>query len=203
MNRTLLATVVSAAFAAAAPFAMAETVDVGADAAIVVAQTAPQRAPDASGAQPQAPEKRALRKPSERVDARLAEARAALKITDAQQPQWESFSNVLRKQARDMDQRVEQHRAQRDAGGAQGADAAGARASQRPEARNVSAIERLERRQQRMAEHSARLNDVIAAAKPLYAAFTPEQKQIADTMLARQGHGGKRHPHHRHGNRGA
>lgn len=200
MNRTLLATVVSAAFAAAAPFAIAQTADVGADSATVVAQSAQQRAPDASGAPRQAPQKRAFRKPSEQVEARLAYARTALKITDAQQPQWENFSNVLRKHARDMDQRFEQRRAQHQAARAQGADAASA---QRPEARNVSAIERLERRQQRMSEHSARLSEVIAAAKPLYAGFSPEQKQIADTMLARQGHGGKRHPHGRHGNRGA
>jgi hypothetical protein len=134
--------------------------------------------------------------PSERVEARLAYARTALKITDAQQPQWENFANVLRKQARDMDQRFQQRHAQFEARRAQrGEGAPGAQA--RPQGRSVNAIERLERTQQRMAERSARLNEVIAAAKPLYALLTPEQKQVADGMLARQGRGG----HGGHGGR--
>jgi hypothetical protein len=56
----------------------------------------------------------------------------------------------------------------------------------------VSAIERLERTQQRMTARSARLSEVISAAKPLYAALSPEQKQTADELLARQG-GGRHH----------
>jgi hypothetical protein len=48
---------------------------------------------------------------------------------------------------------------------------------------------------------SQRLDEVIAAAKPLYAALNPEQQKIADEMLARQGHG--RMGHHRDMHRGA
>ena len=184
MNRVFLATAISAAFAAAAPFASAET-DAGSDASITVAQAAPQRGPDAAGAQRQAP-RRAFRLPSERVEARLAYARTALKITDAQRPQWDSFANVLRNQARAMDQRFQQRRAQWEAG-------RGAQGDQRGERPRVNAIERLERTQQRMTERSARLNELIAAAKPLYAVLSPEQKQIADGMLERGGHGGQRH----------
>lgn len=195
MNRIFLATVVGAALSAASPLVLAQTADVGAD-AIVLAQAAQQRTPEASGGQRQAPEKRAMRKPTERVEARLAYARTALKITDAQQPQWESFSNVLRKHAREMDQRFEQRRAQ-------GAAAGTPRGSERTGAVQLTAIERMERQQQRMAGRSARLNEVLAAAKPLYAALSPEQKQTADAMLARQEHGGKRHPHHGSSRRGA
>jgi hypothetical protein len=71
--------------------------------------------------------------------------------------------------------------------------------AQRPQRPNVSAIDRLERTQQRMAERSTRLNEVIAAAKPLYASLSPEQKQVADDLLARQGRGGH---HQRHGRGG-
>jgi hypothetical protein len=170
---------------------MAATADTSGDAS-TVAQAAQPRAPEAAGSQRQGPA-RDVRLPSERVEARLTSARTALKITDAQQPQWDNFANVLRKQARDMDQRIQQFRAQRNAQGAQGAP--------RADQRNVTAIERLERTQQRMAERSARLNEVIVAAKPLYAALSPEQKQIADGMLARQGHGGHRE-HHRGMQRG-
>jgi hypothetical protein len=137
--------------------------------------------------------------PSERVEARLAYAKTALKITDGQQQQWETFANVMRKQARSMDQRFQQRRAQFEAGRAARGEAG--QAARRPDERNVNAIERLERTQQRMAERSARLNEVIAAAKPLYASLSPEQKQIADGMLASRGRGGHGQ-HHRGMHRG-
>jgi hypothetical protein len=59
----------------------------------------------------------------------------------------------------------------------------------------LTAIERLERRQQMMTVRAQRLNELIAAGKPLYAAFTPEQKQTADNLLSRQGRDG--HGRHR------
>jgi hypothetical protein len=190
MNRTLLATLVAASFGAAAPLAMAEPADVGD--LTVLAQAAPQGGP--AGVRPQRPmgEHRPFVKPSERVEARLAYIRTALKITAAQQPQWDAFANVLRKHARDRDQRFEQFRAQHE----------GARGGPRPDRPQVTAIERLERTQQRMAQRSAHLSEVLAAAKPLYASLSPEQKQVADGMLSRQGHGG-RGGHHRGMHRGA
>ena len=205
MNKALLATLVAAAFASAAPFASAQSADTSDS--TIVAQAQPGT-PNATHPQRQGVEQRRFRSASERVEARLAYIRTALKITDAQQPQWDNFANVLRKQARDRDQRMQQFRAKWEASrGAQPQRQDGA--MQRPERPNVSAIERLERTQQRMAERSARLNEVIGAAKPLYAAFSPEQKQVADAMLARQGHGGRgqhgghRHEQHRGMHRGA
>jgi DNA anti-recombination protein RmuC len=147
-------------------------------------------APEATGATGAAPERRAFRSPTERVEARLAYIRTALKITSAQQAQWDTFANVLRKHASDMDQRIQKFRAQH----AQGA--------QRPDPRNVSAIERLERMQQRTAARAARMNEVLTAAKPLYASLSTEQKQVADEMISRQGHHGHR-GHHRGMHRGA
>ena len=125
------------------------------------------------------------------MEARLAYIRTALKITSAQQAQWDNFANVLRKHASDMDQRMQKFRAQH----AQGA--------QRPDPRNVSAIERLERTQQRTAARAARLNEVLVAAKPLYASFSPEQKQVADELISRGGHRGHHRGHHRGMHRGA
>ena len=189
MKKTLLATALSAAFVLAAPFASAETVelaaDLTADAPIVLAQAA-QQAPQAGPDQ-----KREFQLPSQRIEARLTAAKAALKITDGQNTLWENFAGVMRTQARAMDQRFQERRAKWEAAKAQGADPR----AQRPQ---VSAIERLERRQQRLQEASARTNDVLAVAKPLYASFTPEQKQVADQMLAQRGHRhGHHHKHHR------
>ena len=187
MKKVLIAAAVSAVFASVAPLASAETAESTAESPVVVAQASPRGA-DAAGAPRAAPSRPAFAMPSERVEARLAYVRTALKITDAQQPQWENFASVLRKHARAMDQRFAQRRAEFD----KRRDGA-----QRPERPNVTAIERLERTQQRMAERSTRLNEVIAAAKPLYATLSPEQKQVADSMLAQQGRGGHHRRHHR------
>jgi periplasmic protein CpxP/Spy len=198
MKRVFLAASVSAAVGLAAPALYAQSTEV-ADSPEVVAQAAP--APAAPSAERGAPHHGPgapgmhRRMPGERIEARLAYIRTALKITDAQQAQWDSFANVLRKHARDMDQRIQQRVAQHHQPGAQ-----------RPERPQFSAIERLERQQQRLAQRSARLNEVIAAAKPLYASFSPEQKQIADQMLAQGEH--RRGPHggggpHRGMHRGA
>jgi hypothetical protein len=199
MKRVLLVSAVSAAFAFGVSAVNAQTAESEAPTIIAAAPAA-----DSAGASRATPQRRAFRSATERVEARLAYIRTALKITDAQQSQWDSFANVLRKHASVMDERMTQRRAamaerikQRQAAGAQ-------HGGPRAEHRNVSAIDRLERTQQRMAARSARLNEVIAAAKPLYASFTPEQKQVADEMLARQGRGGHHQRHHRGGHhRGA
>ena len=76
--------------------------------------------------------KHAFTKPSERIEARLAYIRTALKITDAQQAQWNAFAETLRNQARSADQRMQEFRAQREPGRAREAErnyAFGARAT--------------------------------------------------------------------------
>lgn len=167
MKKLILSTLVSAIFAAVAT-------------APVLAQTA-----GAEGAGPQARhsaqrhhEQRASRLPSERVEARLAYLKTALKITDAQQTQWDAFADTLRKQARAADERLQ------------------ARRAQMAEGRKVTpptAIERMEFAKTRLAASSARLDESLAAAKPLYAALSQEQKKIADELMASRGHRGSGH----------
>jgi hypothetical protein len=162
MKRIVLSTLVCTALAAAAPFALG------------------QSAPAVDQGQRGAAHERAFRMPSERVEARLAYLKTALKITDAQAPQWNAFADALRQQARNMDERIEARRAER----------AQVKRDARP-----NAIERLERRQARLAAASARLNETLAAAKPLYAALNPEQQRVADELFAPHRRGG--HGHHR------
>ena len=121
---------------------------------------------------------RAFRLPSERTEARLAYLKTALKITDAQQPQWDAFASTLRKQAREADQRVQALRT----------EAAGREKGTQP-----TAIERMERGQARLAAASARLNETLSTAKPLYAALSPEQQKIADELLSPRRHGMSHH----------
>ena len=166
MDKLLIATLFTAGLASAIPGA--------------VAQTAPSQtnAPQARQAEQYRHAKRSSRMPSERVEARLAQLQTALKITDAQKGLWENFAAVMRKHARELDQRVQERRAHM---------------AERSQRQQLSAIERLERRQQIMATRAQRLNELIVAGKPLYAAFTPEQKQVADGLLAsRHGRGGHR-----------
>lgn len=164
MNKLLLSTLVSASLAAAAV-------------PLVFAQTA---TPNPEGSRAQHFEhrghhgQRAFRLPSERVEARLAYLKTAMKITDAQQPQWDAFAATLRKQAREADQRMQ----------ARGSQMAQGRKDAPP-----TAVERMEFRQARLAAASARLSETLAAAKPLYAALTPEQQKVADEVLAPRSRG--------------
>ena len=145
----------------------------------VSAQTAaPDAAAQAQTPAPQSPQRHhAL--PGERIDARLAYLKTALKITPAQEKQWATLAAVLRRQAQDMDAKMQQRREAR-----QNRDQA-----QTP----PSAIERLEQRQQFLADSAKRTGAILAAAKPLYASFSPEQKQTADELLA---HGSGHHVRH-------
>jgi hypothetical protein len=169
MKKLLLTTLVSATFvAAAAPVAFA------------------QSASDQPAAQDQrfahrGGEQRSTRLPSERVEARLAYLKTALKITDAQEAQWNTFADTLRSHAKASDERMKARRAQRAEG------------KQRAQ---LNAIERMERRQARMAQASQRLAERLAAVKPLYAALSPEQQQVADELFAQ---GNRRAGHHRGG----
>ena len=172
MNKLFATTLVSVGLAAGA-------------ASLALAQTAGQPAPDAGGGQfaQRQPDQRAFRLPSERVEARLAYIQTALKITAAQQSQWDAYANMLRKQAGVMDKRFQERRAQM---------------AQRPaDARRPTLIERRERQRDRMVAATQRFDELLTVEKPLYAALTPEQQRVADEVLTAGG--GRRHGggHHR------
>jgi periplasmic protein CpxP/Spy len=133
----------------------------------------------APAASPEVRRERPVTLPGERIDARIAYLKTALKITPAQEQQWAAVEAVLRKQTAAMDQRIQQRRAQpRDAN------------APRPDA-----IQRLEQRQQMMARGAESLNELLTAAKPLYASFSDDQKKTADELMnrGRFGGGGPRH----------
>ena len=112
-------------------------------------------------------DQRPIRLLGDRIDARLAYIKTALKIAPAQEQPWNVLADALRKQTRQFDTERQARRA----------------ASVQP----ASAIERLQQRQRSMALASASLNDLLEAARPLYATFSDEQKKIADEMLNRRG----------------
>ena len=111
---------------------------------------------------------RPFSRPTERVEARLAYIKTALNITHAQQPQWDAYAGFVRKQAQEMEQRFQARRSAK----------AGNPRHHRP-----NAIERLERAQSFLADAVARINQLLAVEKPLYAALSPEQQRVADVVL--------------------
>jgi len=109
--------------------------------------------------------------PARHVEGRIAYLKAELKITPAQEAQFNQLADAMRTNAKERAATFDQLRQNRD------------------KARN--AVERLETRERltRMrAEQEARS---LTALKPLYDSLTPVQKQIADDMTApRWGHRG-------------
>jgi hypothetical protein len=150
-------------------------------------------------------EHRPFTKPSERVEARLAYQKTALKITPAQEAQWNAYADFSRRQAREMEQRFDQMRSKMQAERQARGDGATGQPRQRP-----NAIERMERQQAFMAEASRHLSERIAVQKPLYAALSPDQQKVADQVLnPRGGPGmggrggrGERGGRHMHGGEG-
>lgn len=174
MKKLLVGTLVTASLAAAgASLVLAQTASSGADGPRA-ARLAHQHGHG----------RHAMRLPSERMEARLAYLKTALKITAAQETQWNSFADTLRQHARDADERYKARHAQHERG---------------VKRTSLTAIERMERRQARLAAKAERLKKTLTAAKPLYAALSPEQQQIADELVARRGRGFRHHGRHGRG----
>ena len=127
---------------------------------------------------------RPFSRPTERVEARLAYVKTALKITEKQQSQWDAYASFARKNAQDMEQRFKSRQSDQ---------------SGRPRHQRPTAIERLERAQTFHAEAVARLNQLLAVQKPLYAALSPEQQKVADVVLNQRGGSAKGPSMHGHG----
>jgi hypothetical protein len=168
MTKLFATSLVALGLAAAFPAANAQTADPATDPA-----AAPAGRPMMHRHQDRA------FKLADRVEARLAYIRTALKITPAQQPQWDAFANVHRKHAAAMGERMQERRARFD-------KEKGATERRRP-----TAIERHEFQRARLTMAAQRLDELLAVEKPLYAVLSPEQQRVADEVLAPRGRGGR------------
>lgn len=101
--------------------------------------------------------------PFEHVEGRIAFLKAELRITDAQAPQWNAFADTLRSNAKAYQAMHEQM----TKGGMPSAWPDRLAAQQKALVTRLDAVKALE-----------------AAAKPLYAALTDEQKRVADQLFA-------------------
>src|SRR6202023_177730 len=136
-----------------------------------LAQTAP--APANSTAAPSEARHHAMERmmPGQFVEGRMAFLKAQLKITPAQETQWQQVEAAMRETAKTLDQTITTARQTRG---------------------NMDAVQRLDLREQLArvrVDNDARL---LAAFKPLYASLSPEQQQMANQVV-----GAHHHWHHR------
>jgi hypothetical protein len=114
--------------------------------------------------------------PGQLVDGRLAFLKTELKITPAQEGEWQQYAAAMRQNAQSLDQAIATARQHRGTA--------------------VNAVQRMEMRGEFAkvrAENQARL---LTAFKPLYASLSPEQQQVANALMTQ--HAGWRHGwHHR------
>ena len=116
--------------------------------------------------------------PEQRVEKRIKELHDRLRITDAQEKEWNNVAATMRDNEKSMhDLVMERH----------------GKAAAR------TAIEDLESYQKITAAHAERLGKFIAVFQPLYQAMSEEQKKNADAVFGRfEGHG----RHHRKADKG-
>jgi periplasmic protein CpxP/Spy len=108
------------------------------------------------------------------VEDRIAYLHAQLKITPAQETQWNAFADVMRNNGATMGQLFEQRKA----------------------AGKLSAIDDMKQYADIAQAHADGMKKLVDAFDPLYSSFSPEQKKLADVTFHQPGghgahHGGK------------
>jgi hypothetical protein len=118
--------------------------------------------------------------PAARAEQHLAQLKADLKLTAAQEPLWLAFAGKVK------------------------AEAGKGMAAMRANAQDLSlsAPDRMAQRTELMKERVATMESVNASFRELYDALSPDQKRVADIHAARMGHGGHRGHMGRGGPRG-
>jgi periplasmic protein CpxP/Spy len=98
----------------------------------------------------------------ERVENRIKELHAQLHITPAEEPQWNQFAEVMRENAREMDQTLTQ-RAQQFS--------------------TMNAVQNLQSYAQLAEAHAQRVQKLVPAFENLYNAMPEQQRQLADQVF--------------------
>lgn len=98
----------------------------------------------------------------QRTEAKIKDYHSQLKITPAQEDQWNKVAQVMRENAQTMESLIEQRRAQGS---------------------SMNAVDDLKSYSRMMDAHAAGLRKFITAFEPLYNSMSPEQKKNADTIF--------------------
>ena len=114
------------------------------------------------------------------VEDRIAYLHAQLKITPAQEPQWNTFADVMRSNGETMGQLFQQRRAET----------------------NVTALDDMKQYATIAQAHADGMKKLVDAFDPLYSSLSPEQKKLADVTFHRPGAAEGGHRHHGKGKAG-
>jgi len=115
------------------------------------------------------------------IQQRVADLRAKLQITPAQQPQWDQFAQVMLDNAKGTDERFQQ------------------RVRTMP---TMSAAENMQSYAQLSAAHAQDMQKLVPAFQALYATMTDRQKGTADQVFRDDAHGGDHARRGEHAGRG-
>jgi protein CpxP len=122
------------------------------------------------GAPATAPQQTPRRSPAERVEARIKRLHDRLKITPAQEPQWNAVAQVMRDNAQAMQQAIQQ----------------------RQQARGLTAVDDLKAYEAIADAHAQGLQKLVPAFQALYQSMSDEQKKEADAYFSQARHRGRR-----------
>jgi hypothetical protein len=124
---------------------------------------APQRAaPPAAASSPMAGHPVAGKNAEERVENRINELHAQLRITPAERQQWDQFADVMRANARDMDQVLMQRSQQ---------------------FQSMNALQNMQSYGQIADAHAQHVQKLVPAFANLYNAMSDQQKRVADQVF--------------------
>jgi periplasmic protein CpxP/Spy len=103
----------------------------------------------------------------ERTEDKIKNYHSLLKITPAQEADWNKVAQVMRDNASMMESLIQERKAKGN---------------------TLSAVEDLKSYSKIADAHAAGLKNFIAAFEPLYNSMSPEQKKNADTVFTESGH---------------
>jgi 7-keto-8-aminopelargonate synthetase-like enzyme len=130
--------------------------------AVAFAQSTQPPAAAAAGGSPLASRPAAGSTAEQRVEEHIKQLHAQLRITSAEEPQWNQFADVMRGNARSMDQAIS------------------ARMQQYP---TMNALQNMQSYEQIAQTHAQDLDKLVPAFENLYNAMPAPQKQVADQVF--------------------
>jgi periplasmic protein CpxP/Spy len=107
----------------------------------------------------------------QRVDEHIRQLHAQLRITPAEQPQWDRFAEVMRENARGMDQEI---------------------AQRHQEFARMNALQNMQSYQKIAAAHAQDLQRLVPAFENLYNAMPDQQKRLTDQVFRENAEAGAR-----------
>jgi periplasmic protein CpxP/Spy len=108
-----------------------------------------------------------------RTEQRIATLHSQLKITPAQETQWQQFADVMRQNGETMGNLYRQRMADK----------------------NLSALDDMKQYTQIAQAHADGMTKLVSAFEPLYNSFSADQKKLADETFRQRG--GKEHGGHK------